>query len=374
MFINFWYPMCTSDGLGDRPLRVRALGCDFALHRAADGTAVCLANICPHRNADLAAGRVRFGELECPYHGWRFDRAGRCTAIPSLGVGARIPGRARIDAYPVMERYGLVFAFLGDLAGEARPPLMEIPEWTGTEVRDGWAATLQQVDLDVSYQRSVENGIDLSHNEFVHDTHGFSGENLQEYSVPAPELELTEWGLGFANDMYTPPSREQSIVSSVAARQHKAHVRVATGHHGPASVWTRIAISATHRIHQYLYERPVDRENTVLYLVNLRNFLLEPEGGQRMIDRNRYVVEQDLGVLQGIRPALRDRRNPRELLVPADGAIGKYRERLRDWEARGWRLDVDAMEADRGAAWAIPSPARRQLRGWVIPAAPLVRD
>ncbi|MEO7387433.1 MAG: Rieske 2Fe-2S domain-containing protein, partial [Gammaproteobacteria bacterium] len=115
MYINFWYAAARSEELTGQPLKVRMLGQDFVLFRDSSGTVACLADTCVHRGASLGNGKIKDGCIQCTYHGWRFDRDGRCTKIPSLGAGARVPARARVDAYPVIERYGIVFAFLGDL-------------------------------------------------------------------------------------------------------------------------------------------------------------------------------------------------------------------------------------------------------------------
>ena len=45
----------------------------------------CVAAVCCHRGGDLARGQVVGGALQCPYHGWTFDTAGRCTRMPPLG-------------------------------------------------------------------------------------------------------------------------------------------------------------------------------------------------------------------------------------------------------------------------------------------------
>ena len=58
-------------------------------------------------------GLLEDGLVQCPYHGWRFDGAGQCLRIPTLPADQKIPARARVDSYPVQERYGLIFAFLG---------------------------------------------------------------------------------------------------------------------------------------------------------------------------------------------------------------------------------------------------------------------
>jgi hypothetical protein len=65
--------------------------------------------------------------------------------------------------------------------------------------------------------------------------------------------------------------------------------------------------------------------------------------------------------------------NTKEIFVPADGAIARYREILKGWEAKGWKVDIDKIEATRKKiAYAIPSPARRTTKGWVLDLAPMV--
>ncbi len=70
MFINFWYPMTTSDELTQGPVKSRCLGLDFVLFRDAQGQARCLSNTCVHRGGSLGDGRVSRDCVQCPYHGW----------------------------------------------------------------------------------------------------------------------------------------------------------------------------------------------------------------------------------------------------------------------------------------------------------------
>ena len=63
------------------------LGEPLLLGRAADGGVFALKDICPHRGIPLSYGAFDGREVECCYHGWRFDTSGRCTAIPSLAAG-----------------------------------------------------------------------------------------------------------------------------------------------------------------------------------------------------------------------------------------------------------------------------------------------
>jgi len=59
--------------------------------------------------------------------------------------------------------------------------------------------------------------------------------------------------------------------------------------------------------------------------------------------------------------------------VPSDNAIVAYRQHLDEWEAKGWRIDMDTLRANRGnIAYAIPCPARRTEKNWVLDPVPLL--
>ena len=92
-----------------------------------------------------------------------------------------------------------------------------------------------------------------------------------------------------------------------------------------------------------------------------------------MMDRNQYVGFQDRDILEAIQPHVTPRVNTKELFVVGDEPIGRYRQFLKEWEARGWRIDVRQLIADEGrVAYAIPSPERRKSKGWVIDSVPLL--
>ncbi|MCC7329808.1 MAG: aromatic ring-hydroxylating dioxygenase subunit alpha [Gammaproteobacteria bacterium] len=372
MYINFWYPAGISAGITASPVRRRMLGQDFVLWRDAGGQVHCLSNICCHRGGALAGGKVVGEEVQCPYHGWRFAGDGRCTLIPSLGREARVPARVRVDAYPVAERYGLVFAFLGDLPEAERCPIMDIPEYMGEKPDAGWAATIQHFEWNFNFQRSIENGIDGAHNEYVHPTHGFSGER-EDLRIATEDYRWvdTEWVTGFFSSRRVPPLADAKM-REASGRSADAVIHGGTGHHGVSSLWTLIHPTGKMSIHQYLFEAPMDEDRTSLYLVNLRNFLIDPAEDERMMVRNAVVAGQDRDVLCDVRPVLTPEDPRREFLTPSDAAIGKYRDKLRGWQDRGWRIDMDEVNRTaRRQAYAIPSPARREHRGWIIETVPL---
>lgn len=372
MFINFWYPACLSEELTERPLKVMMLGCNFALFRDGEGSANCLSNTCIHRGGSLACegdaapGKVIGNNIQCPYHGWQFDKNGECVSIPSRGKDAKIPPRAKIDAYPVQEKYGIVFAFLGDLPEEERPPMLEAVEY-GAE---GWAANIQTYNLQTSYQRSIENAIDPAHNEYVHPTHGFSGDR-EGYDVPKLELIEEEWGVGFMADYESSGSPDEKY----AGLRDKKTTRAGSGTFGPSQFWTKIHPSSTFFMHQYTYDLPIDENNTRVFLVNMRNAGLDDEMGARLRSRNLIVAQQDIDILDEVEPSQTPWNNTEELMVPADSCIIKYRTFIKDYEKRGWRIDVkklrEELESGRKVL-AIPSPRRRTEDNWVLDEVPLL--
>ncbi len=367
MFINFWYAVERADKVSNVPIKKRMLGLDFVVFRDTQGVARCLANTCCHRGASLAAGKIKGDCVQCPYHGWEFDGDGICRRIPSMGPDAKIPARARVDAYPTQERYGLLFAFLGDLPQAERPPILDIEEYG----QEGWAATIQEFEWPIDYKRSMENGIDPAHNEFVHDTHGFSGER-DDYRVGPLDMRETEWGTGFYNKVFAPPLAEKRM-REASGRAEATYIDAGTGHHGISSIWTHIHPTPEMFIHQYLFETPIDESNTHMFLVNCRNFLPGPEHDERFKERNAYVANQDREVLTDLLPVLTPNTNIHEIFVPADHPIGRYRERVKEWQARGWRIDKKTLRDTRDeVAYAIPSPARREVKGWVLAPIPLL--
>lgn len=85
---EMWYFALAGARLARGRMRAKTLlGEPLLICRARDGAVFALRDVCPHRAMPLSCGRFDGGEVECCYHGWRFDRQGRCTAIPSLAAG-----------------------------------------------------------------------------------------------------------------------------------------------------------------------------------------------------------------------------------------------------------------------------------------------
>ncbi|MGI9308612.1 MAG: Rieske 2Fe-2S domain-containing protein [Gammaproteobacteria bacterium] len=364
MYINFWYPIARAEEItNEKPLAVSLLGMPFVAFRDNDGAAHVLADTCVHRGSSLSAGCIKDGQVACGYHGWQYDGTGTCQKIPSIGAG-KIPARAKVDSYPVQERYGIVFAFLGDLPEADRPPIYEAEEY-GTE---GWKAQLYVYDIQCNYERSVENGLDPVHNEFVHPAQGAPMLSPEQQATPVP-VEDIPWGSGFYMAYPT-----KKIVDTELNPQKTGKRIGAAGSwfQGPNQLVTFIDISAENAFHQYLFEAPIDDSSTRVFFLNLRSWLLEDEHDMRIEGPTLDIVNEDVDILQTLKPVRTPPTNTKEVLLPSDHGIIRYREWLSEWDAKGWRIDYKRLKEQQGdIAFAIPSPGRRESGNWVLDTIPL---
>ena len=102
MYINFWYPICTSAELeATEPVESQVMGFSFVAFRDAANTAHVLANTCAHRGGSLANGSIKDGCIVCPYHGWRYGGDGKCKLVTSLEADAKPHAPAKVDSYPL---------------------------------------------------------------------------------------------------------------------------------------------------------------------------------------------------------------------------------------------------------------------------------
>ncbi len=365
MYINFWYPVAKVEEVrDDEPLRVQILGLKFVAFRDSDGVARVLSDTCIHRGGALGKGWVRDGCVICPYHGWQYGGDGKCSHIPTFGDDMKPPARAKVDSYPTQEKYGIVFAFLGDLPEDERPPVCEIPEYDDPAWRVNQTVVFE---VNAYYERSVENGLDAAHNEFVHPAQGSPSINETLRHHPIEIEECPPWGSQFLVAYSESKSADTKLLGV-----SQGTTRAGSGHHGPNALITRIIFSEDRAFAQYFFEAPIDENRTRIFFVNIRSFMTDEEMDQKLIDINMKIAAEDIEIIEALDPIRTPHSTTKEFLTPADKPIVRYREFLQEWEDKGWRIDLSAFRARRGdVAFAIPSPDRREHKNWVLDPMPL---
>lgn len=161
---RYWHPIAATVDLDARwVLPVRLLGERLALFKTTTGEIGLVQERCPHRSGLISCGIPDTEGIHCPYHGWYFDREGKCIGQPYEDVHG--PGtfkdRIAIAAYPVKELGGLIWAYMGPR------PLPELPRWD-LLVRDDLVRELKFTLIPCNYLQIMENSLDPVHFEWLH--------------------------------------------------------------------------------------------------------------------------------------------------------------------------------------------------------------
>jgi phenylpropionate dioxygenase-like ring-hydroxylating dioxygenase large terminal subunit len=365
MLINNWYVLTNSEDVTEKPVGVHALGQDLVVFRDSEGHARVLSDTCVHKGGSLCRGKVVEGAVECPYHGWRYDGEGKCVEIPSLGKEARIPKRARVDAYPTEERWGWVWAFLGDLAEEDRPPLPDFfPEY---EEQDGaWRFVRGTAQFDCNWVRALENGVDATHAVFVHTDFGNPERTVVgDYEVLDEDNRLYSTGEG------EPVNKRGKWRDVLPDKRGKRQTEVQIFVPAPC---IRIQMHMQPPISQIIVTAytPIDENHTRLNFIHSRNFLMEEEHDADSLRRVHLVIGEDAAVINHLKPARVPPTLADELLLANDKHGTMFRKKVKAREAAGDAIDSQALAAEYEYARVIPSPARgADPKNWVLKPVPM---
>jgi len=380
---SFWQPVALSEELaGTRPCKaVRLLGQDLVLFRAEDGRYGLLDRDCPHRGADLSFGRLEGGGLRCAFHGWLFDVAGQCLETPAEPEGSTLCQRIRQRAYPVVEKNGILFAYLG----EGAPPAF--PRFDCFVAPEAYTFAFKGL-FDCSWLQALEVGIDPAHTSFLHrffddedpaagygkpfrdrsaDTDMTITQVMREYARPDIRVSRTEYGM--------------RIVTLRRVSDAQTHVRVTNLMFPNAFVIPmslEMTISQWHvpvddtRCYWYAiftsFGQPVDRETMRrqrLELYELPDYAprrnranswgFDPDEQRRetFTGMGHDINVHDQWAIESQGP-IQDRT--REHLGTSDRAIIEYRRLLTEAIARHQEGAALPMRLDEGAAQALTGP------------------
>jgi phenylpropionate dioxygenase-like ring-hydroxylating dioxygenase large terminal subunit len=218
---RYWHPIGVSDSVQAVPRKVRILGEDLVLFRDRQGRAGLLYPRCMHRGTSLYYGRVEQEGIRCCYHGWLFDVEGHCLDQPCEPDHGRHRESARQPWYPVQERYGLVFAYLGP--PHKRPVL---PAYDNLETvapgeilwrsYGGFGATGDDSLPVVPYSwlHMNDNVMDPFHVQVLHSTFSTVQFVPQFAVMPKVDFFATEGGMCYSAVRQLPDGRQVDRISS----------------------------------------------------------------------------------------------------------------------------------------------------------------
>lgn len=155
---NHWFPVSFSSKLAkDMLIPITLFEEQWVLFRDVDGMPSCVKDECAHRACPLSLGKIVDGQVECAYHGWRFNGDGDCTKMPSTVLCRGIA----VQALPILEKDGFVWVWPGSSTPAALPASAAPP--SGYEVH-----TEIELEVPVEHGLLVENLLDLAHAPFTH--------------------------------------------------------------------------------------------------------------------------------------------------------------------------------------------------------------
>jgi phthalate 4,5-dioxygenase oxygenase subunit len=165
MFRSYWIPALVAEELPENdcpPVRVKLLSERLLAFRDSNGRYGLIDEFCAHRGVSLWFGRNEECGLRCSYHGWKFDVTGQCVDIPSEPEGSRFPSKVKLTSYPLVERGGVLWTYMGP--PDQQPPL---PEWEFATVPLARTRTTKRWQ-ECNWMQALEGGIDSSHVSFLH--------------------------------------------------------------------------------------------------------------------------------------------------------------------------------------------------------------
>ena len=276
---RYWHPVAQAIDVLDAPVSVRLLGQNLVVARL-DGRVSCFRDLCIHRGTPLSLGWVEDGELVCAYHGWRYRADGVCTRIPALPADRAIPRGARVDAYRVEERYGLIWVCLDEPDGE----IPEFPEFDDPSYK---VTTYPPTRWACSAARHTENFVDQAHFAWLHE--GILGD--REHPETA-EFDIERLGEELRYGYTDQPNAMHPVPHERVYRLHRPFTihqrKIRTGEHDVEASYNSCC--------------PTSAGTSVGFLLVARNFPLDPVEEARRYHLDLLIQAQDQPVVEAQRP------------------------------------------------------------------------
>lgn len=307
---NAWYAVAWDRDIKEQLLAVKLLNERIVIFRKSTGDLAALEDACVHRKLPLSMGRLRGDQVECGYHGLVFGADGHCTRVPGC---ERIPAGAKVRSYPILQRYGLVWVWMGDPAKATSEAIFQVSHWQDPE----WCRNSGgSMTVDCNYLLITDNLLDPSHVAWVHRT-SFGNEACEETTVQTSKSAggVTAWRWMRNVDVAPFYRRLVRFGGRCDRLQHyevrypcHAFIRAVFVPHGIADMH-----GANHPdamiMDSYNFMTPIDESKTLYFWFQQRNFSPGDAELSRVMDQEvSTAFAEDRIVLQAVQEGFKNQR------------------------------------------------------------------
>lgn len=165
MFRRYWIPALLAEELPENdcpPVRIKLLSERLLAVRDSEGKYGLIDEFCAHRGVSLWFGRNEDCGIRCPYHGWKYGVDGQCQNVPSESEESGFRNKIKLKAYPLMERGGILWTYMGPPEQRPAPP-----EWEFIMVPRDQTFSSKRLQ-ETNWLQAMEGGIDSAHVSFLH--------------------------------------------------------------------------------------------------------------------------------------------------------------------------------------------------------------
>jgi phenylpropionate dioxygenase-like ring-hydroxylating dioxygenase large terminal subunit len=309
--------------------QITVLGENICVFRSEAGELVGLEDACPHRKMPLSMGRIKGDTVECGYHGLTFDCAGQCVWAPGTG---RIPSNARVHAYPLNEKYGLVWIWMGNPALADVNDIFEIENYGDP----AWGMNRGDVmELDCNYLLMCDNLLDPTHVSWVHQS-SFATNATKDTPL---RVSKTKNGVivNHCTMDHEPAPFYKKVVEFNGNCDRLQHYKVRY----PSNALIKAVFTpagtdgldgALHRdtfiMDSYNFMTPTTDSRTRYYWFQLRNIRSDDAGLSKMMTEDvQHAFEEDRDVLNAVQKGMNNKSSP-HINLPIDGGQLRFRRQL----------------------------------------------
>ena len=346
MFLkNAWYVAAWAEEITQDLQQIMVLGEKICVFRTETGEFVGLEDACPHRKLPLSKGRIKGDTVECGYHGLTFDCAGQCVWAPGTG---RIPSNAKVHAYPLHEKYGLVWIWMGNPALVDPHDIFEIENYDNPD----WGINRgDAMELECNYLLMCDNLLDPTHVAWVH-----AGSFGQAATKDAPlRVTKNEDGVMVHRWMMDvePAPFYKKVIGFTGNCDRLQHYEVRYPSHALIrAVFTPAGTGGVDgSLHEdvfimdsYNFMTPTTEGETRYYWFQLRNIRpYDAALSQLMTEDVQHAFEEDRAVLNEVQKGMSNKRTP-HIDLQIDGGQLRFRRQLQAMINEEEQVDLQMAE------------------------------